>query len=167
MIRLHCSALTIVLATSSVQAQALQRMEIFQWGVYEVNGRVASSVPAEDIEQRLDTSGFTHIRTTRVIPARIGTEFCFRFRTIGDLAVRVPLRIATTFPPSGLIGRVSRMRIESEERDVVVLAGFPGIWCWGFDDPDDIALGEWRIEVWAESRKLAEQTFTVVPAGMF
>ena len=167
MIRLLSSALTIVLATSSLHAQALQRIEIFQWGLYEVDRRVASSVPPDEIEQRLDTSDFTHVRTTRVIPARIGTEFCFRFRTIGDLAVRVPVRIATTFPPSGLIGRVSRMRIESEERDVVLLAGFPGIWCWGFDDPDDIALGEWRIELWAESRKLAEQTFTVVLAGMF
>jgi hypothetical protein len=167
MTRLICSALMVLLATETIQAQALQRIEIFQWGIYEVNGRVASSVPPDEIEQRLDTSEFTHVRTTRVIPARIGTEFCFRFRTIGDLAVRVPVRIETTFPPSGLIGRASRMRIESEERDVVVLAGFPGIWCWGFDDPDDIALGEWRIEVWAESRKLAEQTFTVVPAGMF
>jgi hypothetical protein len=157
----------MLFGAANAHAQTLQRIEIFQWGIYEVNGRVPPSVPPEEVEQRLDTSDFTHVRTTRVIPARIGTEFCFRFRTIGDLAVRAALRIATTFPPSGLIGRVSRMRIESEERDVVVLAGFPGIWCWGFDDPDDIALGEWRIELWAGNRKLAEQTFTVVPAGMF
>ena len=168
MTKLVCSALMVLLATETIRAQTLQRIEIFQWGIYEVNRRVAPpSVPPEEIEQLLDTSDFTHVRTTRTIPARIGTEFCFRFRTIGDLAVRAPVRIVTTFPPSGIMGRVSRMRIESEERDVRVLAGFPGIWCWGFDDPDDIALGEWRIELWAESRKLAEQTFTVVPTGMF
>jgi hypothetical protein len=157
----------MLLATEIVHAQTLQRIEIFQWGIYEVNRRVAPSVPTEEVEQRLNTSDFTHIRTTRVIPAQIGTEFCFRFRTIGDLAARAPLRIVTTFPPSGLRGRVSRRPIESEERDLVVLAGFPGIWCWAFDDPDDIALGAWRVELWAGSRKLAEQTFTVVAPGTF
>jgi len=139
----------------------------FPWGIYEVNGRAARSGPPEEIEQRLDTSNFTHVRTTRVIPARIGTEFCFRFRTTGDLAVRAPLRIVTHFPVSGVVGRVSRRRIESEEQDLFVLAGFPGIWCWGFDDPDDIALGQWRIELWSEDRKFAEQTFTVVRSGVF
>jgi hypothetical protein len=59
------------------------------------------------------------------------------------------------------------MSIESEERDMSVLAGFPGIWCWGFDDPADIALGEWRIELWSGRRKLAEQRFTVVAPGTF
>jgi hypothetical protein len=167
MTKLFCSILIVVIVTGSAQAQALQRLEIFQWGIYEVNGRLAPSNPPDEIEQRLDTSDFMHVRTTRTIPAQIGTEFCFRFRTIGDLAVRVPLRIVTTFPPSGAIGRVSRRPIESEERDVAVLAGFPGIWCWGFDDPDDIVLGRWRIELWSERRKLAEQTFTVVQPGTF
>jgi len=156
-----------LLGAAAAQAQALQRVEIFQWGIYEVNKRVAPTVPPDEIEQRLDTSDFTHIRTTRVIPARIGTEFCFRFRTVGDLAVRAPLRIVANFPPSGILGRVSRMPIESEERDVTVLGGFPGIWCWGFDDPLDIALGEWRIELFSEGRKLAQQTFTVVTPGTF
>ena len=167
MTRLLCSILIVVLATGNVHGQALQRVEVFQWGIYEVNGRLAPSNPPDEIEQRVDTSDFTHVRTTRTIPGQIGTEFCFRFRTIGDLAVRAPLRIVTTFPPSGAIGRVSRRRIESEERDVVVLAGFPGIWCWGFDQPDDIVLGPWRIELWSERRKLAEQTFTVVQPGLF
>ena len=167
MTRLLCSVLIVVLAAGNAQGQALQRVEVFQWGIFEVNGRLAPSNPPDEVEQRLDTSEFTHVRTTRVIPGRIGTEFCFRFRTVGDLAVRTPLRIVTTFPPSGIIGRVSRMRIESEERDVSVLAGFPGIWCWGFDDPLDIVLGEWRIELMAGSRKLAEQTFTVVEPGTF
>jgi hypothetical protein len=167
MAKLLYSAVVVLLATGSAQAQTLQRIEIFQWGVYEVNGRLARSNPPDEVEQRLDTSDFTHIRTTRVIPARIGTEFCFRFRTIGDLAVRTPFRIVTNFPPSGIVGRVSRRPIESEERDVSVLAGFPGIWCWGFDDPDDIAFGEWRIELWSQDRKLAEQRFTVVAPGTF
>jgi hypothetical protein len=156
-----------LLGAAAAQAQALQRVEIFQWGIYEVNKRVAPTVPPDEIEQRLDTSDFMHIRTTRVIPARIGTEFCFRFRTVGDLAVRAPLRIVANFPPSGIVGRVSRMPIESEERDVTVLGGFPGIWCWGFDDPADIALGEWRIELFSGGRKLAQQTFTVVTPGTF
>jgi len=156
-----------LLGAAAAQAQALQRIEIFQWGIYEVNKRVAPSGPPEEVEQRLNTSDFTHVRTTRMIPAQIGTEFCFRFRTVGDLAVRTPLRIVINFPPSGLIGRVSRMSIESEERDMSVLAGFPGIWCWGFDDPADIALGEWRIELWSGRRKLAEQRFTDVAPGTF
>jgi hypothetical protein len=167
MTRLLCSILIVVIVTGSAQAQALQRLEVFQWGIYKVNGRLALSNPPDEIEQRVDTSDFMHVRTTRTIPGQIGTEFCFRFRTIGDLAVRVPLRIVTTFPPSGAIGRVSRRRIESEERATVVLAGFPGIWCWGFDNPDDIVLGQWRIELWSERRKLAEQTFTVVQPGTF
>jgi hypothetical protein len=167
MTRLLCSILLVVLATGNVHGQALQRIEVFQWGIYEVDGRSAPSNPPDEIEQRLDTSDFTHVRTTRTIPAQIGTEFCFRFRTIGDLAVRAPLRIVTTFPPAGALGRVSRRRIESEERDAVVLAGFPGIWCWGFDQPEDIVLGRWRIEVFSDTRKLAEQTFTVVQPGTF
>lgn len=167
MTKLFCSALVSLLASGSVQAQTLQRIEIFQWGLYEVNGRFAPSNPPDEVEQRLDTSEFTHVRTTRMIPAGIGTEFCFRFRTVGDLAVRTPLRIVTTFPSSGIIGRVSRQRIESEERETSVLAGFPGIWCWGFDDPLDIVLGEWRIELFSDTRKLAEQTFTVVRPGLF
>ena len=167
MTKLICSTLILLLASGSAQAQTLQRIEIFEYGIYEVNGRLPPSNPPDEVEQRLDTSVFTHIRTTRMIPARIGTEFCFRFRTVGDLAVRTPLQIITTFPSSGIMGRVSRMRIESEERDVTVLAGFPGIWCWGFDDPLDIVLGEWRIELKAEGRKLAEQRFTVVQPGTF
>jgi hypothetical protein len=162
-----CALLIVLLAAGSVQAQPLRGIEIFEWGIYEVNGRTAPSASPPDIDQRLDTSNFTHVRTTRMIPARIGTEFCVRFRTTGDLAVRVPLRMVTTFPPAGLIGRVSRMRIESEEQELTVLAGFPGIWCWGFDDPDDIALGEWRIEFWSEDRKFAEHAFTVIRAGAF
>jgi hypothetical protein len=164
--KLFCSALIVLLAAGA-QAQTLQRLEVFQWGIYEVSRRLPPSNPPDEVEQRLDTSEYTHVRTTRTIPARIGTEFCFRFRTVGDLAVRTPLQIVTTFPSSGIIGRVSRMRIESEERDMTVLAGFPGIWCWGFDDPLDIVLGEWRIELMAEGRKLAEQRFTVVQPGTF
>jgi hypothetical protein len=167
MTKLLCSLLIIVVATASARGQALQRIEIFQWGIYEVDGRLAPSNPPDELEQRLDTSDFTHVRTTRMIPARIGNEFCFRFRTVGDLAVRTPLRIVTTFPPSGIIGRVSQQRIESEEREISVLAGFPGIWCWGFDDPLDIVLGEWRIELFSDTRKLAEQTFTVIQPGLF
>lgn len=168
MTRLLCVVLIgLVGAGAAHAAQSLQRIEIFQYGLYEVNKRTAPAVPPDEVEQRLDTSDFTHLRTTRMIPAQIGTEFCFRFRIVGDLAVRTPLRIVTTFPPSGIIGRVSRMPIESEERDTSILAGFPGIWCWGFDDPLDIALGEWRIELFSGNRKLAEQTFTVLMPGTF
>jgi len=166
--KLVCAALLLVLVAQTAEAaQALQRVEIFQYGLYQVDRRTPPVSPPEEIEQRLDTSDFTHIRTTRMIPARIGTEFCFRFRTIGDLAVRTPLRIVTTFPGSGLIGRVSRRPIESEERETTILAGFPGIWCWGFDTPNDIALGQWQIALFADRRKLAEQTFTVVAPGTF
>ena len=168
MTKLLCVVLIGLLGAGAAHAaQTLQRVEIFQSGIYEVNKRLAPAVPPDEVVQRLDTSDFTHLRTTRMIPAQIGTEFCFRFRTVGDLAVRTPLRIVINFPPSGLIGRASRMSIESEERETSILAGFPGIWCWGFDDPLDIALGEWRIELWSSNRKLAEQTFTVVMPGTF
>lgn len=59
------------------------------------------------------------------------------------------------------------MRVLREERVDPIQIGYPEMWCWGFDHPDDIAVGEWRIEIWSGETRLAEQRFTVILPGTF
>ena len=162
MTKLVSSVLIVLLGTASVQAQALQRIYIFQWGEYEIDARIRNpEVSRQGIERSLDPWIWKHIRTTRAIVARIGTEFCFRYWPTGAWGATARVLSVTSFPSPGVIGRRSGNRILREERIDAVVIGTPSMWCWSFDRPDDIAPGEWRIELWSGREKLAEQTFTV------
>jgi len=160
--------LVVWVGAESARAQSLQKIYVFQWGEYEVDGRIANAtVSPQGVEHSIDTSNWRHIRTARTIVARLGTEFCFRYWPTGVWTAVASIRIVTNFPAPGVTARQSRMRVLREERVDPIRIGYPEMWCWSFDHPDDIAVGEWRIEIWSGETRLAEQRFTVILPGTF
>jgi hypothetical protein len=104
--------------------------------------------------------GFTLLRSTTNVPARIGTRFGFRYRIRGapqnapitlTLVGKHPLY---TNPKTG----------KTSTRDQYQLLSWIGdtYTSYSFDETWELVPGIFTFEVWHQEKKLCEQSFTVV-----
>jgi hypothetical protein len=103
------------------------------------------------------------IKSTTTIPARIGTNFGFRYKIVGHpQGGRVNLKFVTRFPPPGIRDTSTNKTILKIERLATQNIGEVNYHGGSFDEAGDMVQGKWVIEIWDGSQKLAEQEFTVV-----
>ncbi len=109
--------------------------------------------------ERVLTRSNPDIRRSEVIPARLGTKFGLRYRLHGKTASDSPLTLLYLTPgvttPDGA----------RHDKFVVVQKLVPGaawdLMAYEFSEPYEIVPGEWRVLVFQDDRKLAEQRFEV------
>ena len=88
MTKLLCWTAILLLLNESVQAQTLQRIEIFQWGIYEVDGRLARSNPPDEVEHLLQIVAIKSLcrraNVEKIEAGPKGAVLSFRDNTFAD-----------------------------------------------------------------------------------
>ncbi len=138
-------------------------VEIVEFGIYTA-----------DIERTVeDTNGIKHnvvkniyhVATTRLIPARSGLHFGFRYRVDGLASGReVDLRKVARYPvevmPPGATRPFSSYEYVRKGRGRI--RQFSG---YSFDHAWEFLPGRWTFQIFEGNRLLAEQVFTVVDSA--
>jgi|SRR5215475_1447825 len=149
--------------SSAASAQAIQRIEIADPGIYGAAGMMNTR------KEPGSTAGTVSVGTvpalveaTTTIPATVGVKFGFRFRAFGSAGGLVRLKYVTLVPQPGIRDPKTGMtKTRGEYLEPVMIGGmeFMG---FRFDQSWEIALGTWTFELWDGDRKLASQSFDIV-----
>lgn len=138
------------------QEPKILRIDVIDYGIYAIKKpKPGGSVGLADIR---------HVKSTREIPAELGTRFGFRYNVVGTpKGSEVRFRKVITFPPPGLRNPASTETVRTTEdmltRKVSAGVEFSG---YSLDNAWELAPGKWTIELWDGKKKLASQKFTLV-----
>lgn len=157
------SLLLLATISSTASAQAIQRVEIADFGIYRVEQKRATTGAADTAAGVLNgISPRTELaQATTKVPGRLGVHFGFRYKIIGS-APTAKLKIVTLIPQPGIRNPNTGKTTEREEYVETEVVGAMQYTGYSFDNLWEIVLGTWTKEIWDGDRKLASQTFNVV-----
>lgn len=95
---------------------------------------------------------------TSVVPGELGLGFGMRFR-LADEPGPLPGRVIITHPPFGTPPVARESYTISLDREGTSMTQFD------FDDPYEVQMGTWTVEIEVGGEILLRQVFTVVPKG--
>jgi hypothetical protein len=142
---------------NSAPAGTLQSITIVDYGIYTLDD--AKVTQSQDGISRTETTNERLALKTKKIPANVGVNFGFRFKVEGA-AGEVKLTKKTTMPPAGL-QPPGKPVVHSYSTELTAQVGAVIYTGYGFDESWEGVPGTWKMELWYENRKVAEQTFTV------
>lgn len=154
--------LALNLADSRAQVGQVHRVDVVDYGVYTASVTRAERRPTGIL--RSTVTNIEHVETSRIVPARLGVRFGFRYNVVGDPSgAEVSLKRVTIFPPGGLRPPGSARELTRSETTITVKLGEQVRYIgYSFDDPWELQPGQWTMELWYGDHKLASQDFTVV-----
>lgn len=150
------------IAPVHAQTPRVERIEITEFGIYELKRTDTLDAPGTSTGTLLETQGKL-VQKTSIIPARLGISFGYSYRIIGSPANgRVTLKDVNIVPEPGLRNPKTRNIIFREE--VQVVRTFKGVHRSDYSLGEEWTLlpGKWTFQLWLGDRKLAEQIFTLV-----
>jgi hypothetical protein len=154
----------LALAFDVSHAQEVRRVEVYEFGTYMANGssqQHPSSPQGIKIEGH---DGYTHLKTTRTVLAQLGARFGFRYRVFGTPpGVHAPLKMVWKFPPPGIVGSDPTRRVQREVVEFEAASDDDYVLTMSLESISDLVPGIWTLEIWSGEKKLAEQTFEVLP----
>lgn len=104
------------------------------------------------------------VQQTTVIPAQPGLCFGIHYTILGaPLGARVNITIVDRFPGKGLADPTKRALLQADSQVVERFVGQRSYHGYRFENPWELAPGPWTFEIWAGGRRLATQTFDIVP----
>ena len=162
--RVGLATVLLLIAAGSARAQTpeVTRIDIEQYGIYDVGERIKTADPNAPGGRTEEPSEYRLTRQTTAVPAQSGTSFGLVYRVRGEPAGgEVTIREIVRFPPPGLYDPASGKSFASFEYDRVTKIGGGAFSTYGFDYDWELVPGPWTFEYWYGDRKLAEQTFTV------
>jgi len=161
--RIAMAFLFLAITSTQVCGQELRvdGIDVVDYGLYSASVTSAQR-DAQGILQNTSTN-IEHLQTTRDVPAQIGVRFGFRFRLTGaPSGTQVQLKKITIFPPGGLRSPASTQAISRSESILTETVGDEvNYTAYKFDDPWELVIGSWTIELWYGDRKLTSQEFMV------
>jgi hypothetical protein len=177
------AVLLVAASTIVAHAQAIQRIDITEFGIYTTAAQSASTAAeagtaAGRVEEVAEPK---LVQSTTSIPARVGTEFGFRYKIVGQSTSgiaaqlnetlaghkdpRVMLRNVTLIPAPGIrnptTGNITMSSVFVQERRV----GEELFRLYRMTDPWEVVPGTWTFEIWDGARKLVSQSFQLVGAA--
>jgi hypothetical protein len=133
----HSFTVGAVPAASAPTATAVDRIEILEAGVWNKT-----------------TKQFQ----TGAISAELGTAFGFRYVAHGPVAgAQFPIKLIVRSPSAKVSAQPPSEGQSVVDRSRVIV--------FSFDSPEELAPGDWALELWTGDRKLAEQSFAVGAAA--
>lgn len=161
--RVFAATLLIALALHANAAFAqLTGINVYEFGTYRSAESVEVGVTEKGIV-RSQTSGIEQIEETRKVIARIGTQFGFRYKTLGAReGTLLPVTIIARFPKPGVLGRTTQLPVLADGYTQITTAGKEDFLTWTFEMRSDLVPGIWTFEIWSEGKKLAEQNFEII-----
>jgi len=162
-VRIAISYLLLVLMSAAAQAEDVQRIEIYDVGIYKSQITGHEEAPGTPAGYRNVVTGIELQQRTTTIPATSGTEFGFRYAIIGNPeGAAVNLRMVSHYPSPGLRNPKTGNAIMRGEYSVERKLGDKSWKSYLLEDDWELVPGTWTFEIWQGERKLAEQSFTVM-----
>ena len=150
-------------ALALAQAPRVERIEVIEAGFYTAQ-ETGQTKDAPDSVGGRDTIAKNpkFLKSAPQDSARVGTDFGVRFRTIGHPSnAKVELRSVWKIPEPGIKdpknGRVYRESVA----DFTTIVGTSHMRGYSFDEPWEVVRGVWTLQIWQDSRKLLERSFTI------
>jgi hypothetical protein len=156
--------LAVVLVSSSVSAQSpqVERIEIFDAGIYCADTVEKVRDPNAPTGYRNVVTNMKLMRRTSQVPALLGTRFGMRYTVIGAQAgTIVDIRLVTRVPLPGLRDPESGKVTVVNDYSMIASIGEPGYREYHLEYNWEALPGLWIFELWDKDRKLAEQRFTL------
>jgi hypothetical protein len=150
--------------SAAAQAQQVQRIEIRDVGIYDVENRGTVDAPGVPIVHHRNISGETKlVRRSNIVPATIGTHFGFRYSIVGNPnGAAVNLRMVGQYPSGGAHDQTTGQTLKGWEFVSPAILGAESYYDYALEQDWELIPGNWTLEIWQGNRKLAEQSFTVV-----
>jgi hypothetical protein len=167
----------VVASVTAVHAQAVQRIDITEYGIYTT--QTASSVAEPGTASgRIEMVANTKLmQSTTVVPARVGVEFGFRYKIVGQATTalagqnnatlagqadpKVTLKYVTHIPAPGIRNpatkNVTLTNIFYQDHRV----GEELYRLYRFTDSWEVVPGVWTLEIWEGDRQLVSQGYQV------
>jgi hypothetical protein len=152
-----------VLASTVAAAQEAARVEVYEFGLYELGPSTGEYAPPNMGYRHETVSDIRHLETTRIVPGRVGVSFGLRYRVQGNgIGYPVPLTVILKFPPQGLYSPDYRDTLHVDETQTVEVLGADAYSGITFDEQWEIEPGIWTFEFWSGETKLGEEQFEVI-----
>ncbi len=157
--RLALAAGLLLLALVPAQAQQLTAIEILQPGIYTTDVVDRRSNPSGIAQNTVDNPKLALATTT--VPMQQGVRFGFHYRPVGPLPGFVRLQKVILLPRPGLRppGKPPVLRIDNLLDRRINETSYTE---YSLDDVFELVPGQWTFQLWWNSRKMAEQSFTLV-----
>lgn len=150
------------LASAHAQSARIDRIEIFERGIFQSETVKSVDDPSAAIGKRDVVTKERLVRDTTDVPAQLGIEFGIRYRIIGPRrGDQVSVIGVTKFPAQGLRNPArseTQFRDESVATETIGGSSYLG---HRFDEAWEAVPGTWTFEIWQGNQKLAEQSFNV------
>ncbi len=141
--------------------QVVQSIVITDFGLYTSQIDKTVNAPGTAAGTNNLVSDIKLLESTTTIPARLGSNFGFRYRIIGE-GKSVTVKLVTHIPEPGLrnpeTGNTNVTSVVYIERSI----GAVNFTSYSFDHDWEVVPGTWTKEIWVGDRKLASQSFNVV-----
>jgi len=160
---------------SGVHAQAIQRIDITEYGIYKTQAESFSAAPGTATGKVEEVSDIQLIEATTTVPARAGVEFGFRYKIVGQPnaaaqsgatiarqgAATVNLKNVTHIPAPGMRNPQTQNVTMTSVFYQDVKIGAEPVRLFRFTEPWEVVPGIWTLEIWDGDRKLVSQSFLV------
>jgi len=147
--------------TASTTPPRVDRIEIVDKGIIEVQSQTAVDAPNTLTGTRYESTGVKITEKTTTIPANKGIRFGIQYKIVGEPAdAKVPLKFVTVFPQGGVTNPKTGKTMSQSSWEASRKIGTHIVY-QGFSDWSRIP-GTWVLQIWYKDHKMAEQKFTIV-----
>jgi len=160
---------------SGVHAQAVQRIDIVEYGIYKTQAESFAAAPGTATGKVEEVSDIQLIEATTTVPARVGVEFGFRYKIVGQPntgaqtgatiagqgATTVNLKNVTLIPAPGMRNPQTKNVTVTSVFFQDAKVGAEPVRLFRFTEPWEVVPGIWTLEIWDGDRKLVSQSFLV------
>jgi hypothetical protein len=157
--------LAVFCTASGVVAAGAQGAEIAWAGLFRADVVGTTEQPDTAIGRTNQLAGVKKLQSTTIVPARLGVSFGLEYRLTGDRdGDLATIKIVVVPPKAGLLNPATAKRVHRETwRPSTVVVGAPTLIGYKLEHDWEVVPGLWRFEIWQGARKLAEQSFCLVP----
>jgi hypothetical protein len=184
--KLGCAlaACLLFLSPDVARAQAVQAVEITEFGIYTTERPTSSAAPGTASGRIDEVSNIKLVQSTATIPARLGVEFGFRYKIVGQPGAVPPPQAGTSIlgmqltappppPPTPSVNlkyvtRIPKPGMRNPETGNVTLTnvfyqehkiGEELYRLYRLTERWEVVPGTWTLEIWDGERKLSSQDF--------
>lgn len=178
------AACLLVLSFAAARAQSVQGIEITEYGIYTTESAASSAAPGTASGKIEQVSNIKLLQATATVPARVGVEFGFRYKIVGQSTAAPPAQTGTTIlgiqlgsqpaaPPVATVNlkyitRIPKPGMRNPETGNVTLTnifyqehkvGEELYRLYRLTERWEVVPGTWTLEIWEGDRKLSSQDF--------
>jgi len=154
-----CLLLTAALGTA--HAATVKRVEITEFGIYTSRTDKTLDAPGAATGVTKLVSDIELVKSTTTVPARVGANFGFRYRIVGE-GKTVTVKKITHIPEPGIRNPVSGNTIVTSVVNIERTIGDVHFTSYSLDQDFEVVPGTWTMEIWIDDRKWASQSFELV-----